>query len=70
MSDGSPKGTITDHDGNVLDELKGVMSSSVASEIATRFKLEDAIHQAGQKNGRGFSLRIISDAIWKHVHEV
>jgi hypothetical protein len=54
----------------VLDELKGVMSSSVASEIATRFKLEDAIHQAGQKNGRGFSLRIISDAIWKHVHEV
>ena len=24
MSDGSPKGTITDNDGNVLDELKGV----------------------------------------------
>ena len=69
-SDGSYKGTIIDNDGKVRDEQKGVMSSSVASEIATRFKLEDAIHQAGLKNGRGFSLRIISDAIWKHVHEV
>ena len=70
MSDGSPKGTITDNDGNVLDELKGVMSRSVASNIATLFKLEDALHQAGRKSGRGSSLRVISDAIWKHVHEV
>ena len=70
MSDGTPKGTITDNDGNMLDELKGVMSSNVASNIAGKFDLNDAILEAGQKMGRGSSLRIISGAIWKHVHEV
>jgi hypothetical protein len=70
MSDGTPKGTITDNDGNMLDELKGVMSSNVASNIAGKFDLNDAILEAGQKMGRGSSLRIISGAIWKHVRGV
>ena len=70
MSDGTPKGTITDNDGNILDELKGVMSSNVASNIAAKFDLYDAILQAGHKMGRGSSLRVLSGAIWNHVHEV
>ena len=67
-SDGTPKGTITDNDGKVLDELEGVTSYNIANNIAVKFDLVDAITEAGNKMGRGSTLRVLSGAIWRHVH--
>ena len=67
-SDGTPKGTITDNDGKVLDELEGVISYNIANNIAGKFDLIDAMMEAGKKMGRGSTLRVLSGAIWRHVH--
>ena len=69
-SDGTHKGNIYDNEGNVIKVLEGVLSSRVAEDIAFRFGLRQAIKESGVKNGRGSALRVLSGAIWKHVHEV
>ena len=65
-SNGTSKGNIY-VDGKVVDHVSGVMSMTVAYDIAKKLKLQDAIDSSDRKNGRGFALDSLSYPIWDKV---
>jgi len=65
-SNGTSKGNIY-VDGKVVDHVSGVMSMTVAYDIAKKLKLHDAIDSSNRMNGRGFALDSLSYPIWDEV---
>ena len=51
----------------IADHVSGVMSMTVAYDIAKKLKLQDAIDSSDRKNGRGFALDSLSYPIWDKV---
>ena len=64
----NPKYTIYDEEGEVIKDVQGVMSSSIADALVRVFGLHGAQQDASEKFGRGSALRILSQAIWNYTH--
>ena len=64
----NPKYTIYDEEGQVIKDVQGVMSSSIADALVRVFGLHGAQQDASEKFGRGSALRILSQAIWNYTH--
>jgi len=64
----NPKYTIYDEEGQVIKDVQGVMSSSIADALVRVFGLHGAQQDASDKFGRGSALRILSQAIWNYTH--
>ena len=64
----NPKYTIYDEEGQVIKDVQGVMSQSIADALVRVFGLHGAQQDASEKFGRGSALRILSQAIWNYTH--
>ena len=64
----NPKYTIYDEEGEVIKDVQGVMSSSIADALVRVFGLHGAQQDASEKFGRGSALRVLSQAIWNYTH--
>jgi len=64
----NPKYTIYDEEGQVIKDVQGVMSSSIADALVRVFGLHGAQQDASDKFGRGSALRVLSQAIWNYTH--
>ena len=61
------KGVITDHDGEIINDLEGVMAIRIAEDMASTLGLRKAMSEANSKFGRGATLRVLSGAIWQEA---
>jgi len=64
----NPKYTIYDEEGEVIKDVQGVMSQSIADALVRVFGLHGAQQDASEKFGRGSALRVLSQAIWNYTH--
>ena len=64
----NPKYTIYDEEGQVIKDVQGVMSQSIADALVRVFGLHGAQQDAADKFGRGSALRVLSQAIWNYTH--
>ena len=64
----NPKYTIYDEEGEVIKDVQGVMSQSIAYALVRVFGLHGAQQDASDKFGRGSALRVLSQAIWNYTH--
>lgn len=64
----NPKYTIYDEEGQVIKDVQGVMSQSIADALVRVFGLHGAQQDASDKFGRGSALRVLSQAIWNYTH--
>ena len=64
----NPKYIIYDEEGQVIKDVQGVMSSSIADALVRVFGLHGAQQDASDKFGRGSALRVLSQAIWNYTH--
>ena len=61
------KGVITGDDGEIINDLEGVMAIRIAEDMASTLGLRKAMSEANSKFGRGATLRVLSGAIWQEA---